>query len=127
MRQGLAVSINSGVNRCPTVHSDVVDSDPTFGQQFFDVPVGESIAGIPADRHHDHVRRESEFRNMRTEADVSDTGDEASAHSAEPIISRRIRPVLPAPLRQLPDIFPIFSEYYGDPTGGTAGADLFWV
>jgi hypothetical protein len=29
--------------------------------------------------------------------------------------------------RQLPHIFSIFSEYYGDPTGGTSGADLFRV
>src|SRR2546421_13051689 len=34
----------------------MVDSDPAFNQQLLDVSVGKSVAEIPADRHHDHIR-----------------------------------------------------------------------
>src|SRR5918997_6386923 len=40
----------------------MVDSDPAFGQQLFNVSVRKSVAEIPADCHDDHVRREPESR-----------------------------------------------------------------
>src|SRR5918997_3404314 len=40
----------------------MVDSDPAFGQQLFNVSVRKSVAEIPADCHDDHIRREPESR-----------------------------------------------------------------
>jgi hypothetical protein len=37
---------------------DVVDLDAPLGQQLLDVPVGQPEAQVPADRQHDHLRRE---------------------------------------------------------------------
>jgi len=57
----VAASANSGVNRwTPAVDRDVVDLDPTFGQQLLDVTIGQAVAQVPAHRHHDHIGRESE-------------------------------------------------------------------
>ena len=42
----------------PSVDRDVVDFDPTFGQQLLDVSIRQSVAEIPADRQQDHLRRE---------------------------------------------------------------------
>jgi hypothetical protein len=44
----------------PPVDGDVVDLDAAFGEQLFDVAVGEAKAQVPADRQHDHIRREAE-------------------------------------------------------------------
>jgi hypothetical protein len=38
----------------------MVDGDASFGQQFFDVSVGEAVAQIPANGDHDHIGREAE-------------------------------------------------------------------
>jgi hypothetical protein len=35
----------------------VVDLDPALGEEFFDVPVGEAEAQIPADRQGDDLGR----------------------------------------------------------------------
>src|SRR5436309_11896411 len=40
----------------------MIDSDPAFGQQLFDVSVRQCVAEIPADCQDDHVRREPESR-----------------------------------------------------------------
>jgi hypothetical protein len=51
--------MTSGVKRCtPPVDGDVIDVDATLGEQFFDVPLRESVAEIPAHGQQDHVRRE---------------------------------------------------------------------
>ena len=44
----------------PSVDRDVINLDPTFGQQFFDVSVGQSISQVPADRQQDDIRRKPE-------------------------------------------------------------------
>jgi hypothetical protein len=44
----------------PPVDGDVVDLDAAFGEQLLDVAVGEAEAQVPADRQHDHIRREAE-------------------------------------------------------------------
>jgi AcrR family transcriptional regulator len=38
----------------------MVDLDAALGEQLFDVAVGEAKAQVPADRQHDHIRREAE-------------------------------------------------------------------
>ena len=50
--------MNSGVNRwTPSVHGYVIDSDVALGQQLLDVPVGQAVPQVPADRHGDHLPR----------------------------------------------------------------------
>jgi hypothetical protein len=44
----------------PPVDGDVVDLDAAFDQQFLDIPVGQAVAQVPADRDHDHLGREPE-------------------------------------------------------------------
>jgi len=44
----------------PAVDGGVVDFDPAFGEQFFDVAVGDREAQILADRQHDDLRWEAE-------------------------------------------------------------------
>jgi hypothetical protein len=44
----------------PAVHGDVVHGDAALGEQFLDVPVGQAIAEVPADRDRNHLSRESE-------------------------------------------------------------------
>jgi len=44
----------------PPVDSDVIDGDCALGQQLLDVPVGQAIAQVPADRDRDHLTREPE-------------------------------------------------------------------
>jgi hypothetical protein len=43
----------------PPVDGDVVDVDAAFGEQLFDVAEGQAKAQVPADRQHDHIRREA--------------------------------------------------------------------
>jgi len=42
----------------PPVDSDVVNFDAALGEEFFDIAIGESVAGVPADSQQDHLRRE---------------------------------------------------------------------
>src|SRR5205823_898479 len=44
----------------------VIDGDAALGQQFLDVPVGQSIAQVPADRDRDHLPREPGTGSRRT-------------------------------------------------------------
>lgn len=44
----------------PTKDADVIDSDATVGQQFFNVTVGEPVAQVPTNRERDHIRRQAE-------------------------------------------------------------------
>ena len=44
----------------PPQDADVIDLDPVFGEQFFDVAVGEAVALVPPRRDDDHVGREVE-------------------------------------------------------------------
>ena len=44
----------------PSVDGDMINSDAAFGQQFLDVPVGQSVPQVPADRDRDHLPREPE-------------------------------------------------------------------
>src|SRR5947209_2878557 len=46
----------------PPIHRDMIDSDPAFGQQLFNVSVRQCVPEIPADCHDDHIRREPESR-----------------------------------------------------------------
>jgi hypothetical protein len=41
----------------PPVDRDVVDLDPSLGEEFLDVAVGQPVAQVPAHRHHDHLGR----------------------------------------------------------------------
>jgi fluoroquinolone transport system permease protein len=50
----------------PPEDGDVVDLDTAFGEQFFDVPVGEAETQVPADRQHDHLGREAEASEGRS-------------------------------------------------------------
>ena len=43
----------------PTVDGDVVDLDAAFGEEFFDVTVGEPVSEIPSNREHDDLGRKS--------------------------------------------------------------------
>jgi hypothetical protein len=43
----------------PSVHSDVIDSDAAFGQQFLDAAVGQAVPEVPAHRHRDQLAREA--------------------------------------------------------------------
>jgi hypothetical protein len=38
----------------------VVDLDTALGQQLLDVPIGQAVAEVPADRDRDHLRWEPE-------------------------------------------------------------------
>jgi hypothetical protein len=53
-----------GEQRCESLHppvdSDVIDLDAAFGEQFFDVSVGQAVAQVPAHRHGDDLAREPE-------------------------------------------------------------------
>ncbi len=44
----------------PAVDADVANFDAAFGEQFFDVAVGEAEAKVPAHGQDDHVGREPE-------------------------------------------------------------------
>jgi hypothetical protein len=44
----------------PPVHSHVVHPDTALGQHLRDVPIGQPIPEVPADRDRDHLRREPE-------------------------------------------------------------------
>jgi hypothetical protein len=43
----------------PPVDGGVVDLDAALGKQLLGVAVGEAKAQVPADRQHDHIRREA--------------------------------------------------------------------
>jgi hypothetical protein len=38
----------------------MVDLDTSLGEEFLKVAVGQAEAQVPADRQHDHIRREAE-------------------------------------------------------------------
>jgi hypothetical protein len=44
----------------PSVDGDVIDGDAALGQQFLDVPVGQAVAQVLADRHRDHLPQKPE-------------------------------------------------------------------
>jgi hypothetical protein len=50
----------------PPVDGDVIDLHTAFGQQLFDVPVGQTVAQVPAHRHGDDFGREPETGEGRT-------------------------------------------------------------
>ena len=56
----------------------MVDLDTAFGEQLFDVAVGEAKAQVPADRQHDHIRREAETGEGRPCNGIG--ADPASSH-----------------------------------------------
>ena len=43
----------------PAVDRDVVDSNAAFGQQLFDIAVGQAVAQLPPHRDRDHLPREA--------------------------------------------------------------------
>ncbi|GAB3832564.1 hypothetical protein GCM10027610_024920 [Dactylosporangium cerinum] len=44
----------------PPEDGDVVDLDTALEEEFFDVAIGQAIPQVPANRDHDHLRREPE-------------------------------------------------------------------
>jgi hypothetical protein len=58
----------------------MVDLDAALGKQLFDVAVGEAKAEVPADRQHDHIRREAETGEGRPCNGIG--ADPASSHDA---------------------------------------------
>src|SRR5712691_7170178 len=50
----------------PPVHRDVIDLDPTLGEEFLDIAIGEPEPKIPAHREDDDLRREPEALERRT-------------------------------------------------------------
>jgi hypothetical protein len=46
----------------PPVNGHVIDLDPTFDQQLFDISVRQAVTQIPTDRQHDDLWREAEPR-----------------------------------------------------------------
>ena len=44
----------------PPEQSHVVHVDTALGEELFQVPVGQAVAQVPADRQQDHLRRETE-------------------------------------------------------------------
>jgi hypothetical protein len=46
----------------PPVDGDLVDLDTALDQQLLHVAVGQAVAQIPPDRHHDHLGREPKAR-----------------------------------------------------------------
>jgi hypothetical protein len=48
----------------PPVDTDVIDGDAAPGQQLPGVPVGQSVAQVPADRDRDHLTREPEASEL---------------------------------------------------------------
>jgi hypothetical protein len=43
----------------PPVDRDVVDLDPSLGEELFDVPIGKAEPQVPLDRQGNDLRRES--------------------------------------------------------------------
>jgi len=43
----------------PPIDGDVINSDAAFGEQFFDIAVGQAVAQVPAHRDRDHLARET--------------------------------------------------------------------
>ncbi len=44
------------VGECVVAVAALVDDDAAFGEEFFDVAVGQRVAQVPPHRPHDHVR-----------------------------------------------------------------------
>jgi hypothetical protein len=101
----------------PAVDGDVVDVDAAFGEQLFDVAVGEAKAQVPADRQHDHLGREAEAGEGRpwdgSRARAAGSHDDSlpaqgplAAHATVPHDGRRGRRPMPRatlPTRQRAD------------------------
>jgi hypothetical protein len=80
----------------PPVHGDVIDLDPTLGQEIFDIAVGEPEPQVPAHRENDHLRREPEALERR----ARNCGDQTSMRSAHPTtvaIEHGYRPMQQSP------------------------------
>jgi transposase InsO family protein len=52
----------------PPVDGDVIHGDTALGQQLLNIPVGQAIAQVPADRDRDHLTREPETSKDRGRA-----------------------------------------------------------
>jgi hypothetical protein len=76
----------------PPVHGDVIDFDTALGQQFLDVPVGEAVTEVPADREGDHLRRKSK-PGKRRPLDSGTDGSRSTHPSSLLSQPRRPRPV----------------------------------
>jgi hypothetical protein len=58
---GMDAAERQRLHRCTRQeHGDVIDLDTTLDQQLLHVPIREVEPQIPADRDHDHLRREPE-------------------------------------------------------------------
>jgi hypothetical protein len=49
----------------PSEHGDVIDLDPTLGQQLLDIAIGEPVAEIPPQGENDDLGREPEPSKRR--------------------------------------------------------------
>jgi hypothetical protein len=72
------VSEQRGEPLHPPVHRDVVGLDTALGQQLLDIPVGQPVTQVPADRDRNHLRWEPEPGERRP-LDVW-TGGSRSTH-----------------------------------------------
>jgi hypothetical protein len=57
--------------QCNSADGDVVDLDPTFGQELLEVAVGKAEAQAPADREHHHIGWEAEAGEGRARSGVA--------------------------------------------------------
>jgi hypothetical protein len=49
----------------PPVDGDVINGDATLSQQLLDVPLGQAVAQVPADRDRNHLRWKPEASEHR--------------------------------------------------------------
>src|SRR6266849_9634288 len=52
----------------PPVDGDVINGNTALGQQLLDIPVGQPVPQVPADRDRDHLPREAETSEDRGRA-----------------------------------------------------------
>ena len=83
--------MNSWVNRCtPAVDGDVIHGDAALGQQLLDVPVGQAVAQVPADRERDHLPREPEAGEDRGRARCSHQTSLQSSRSTNATVPEQL-------------------------------------
>lgn len=71
--------MNSGVKCHPPADGDVMNRDATFGEEFLDIAMGESVAEMPAHSQQDHLRREPKPRERSGLSDVAPIQPTASS------------------------------------------------
>jgi hypothetical protein len=80
----------------PPIHGDVIDLDPSFDQESFDIAIPEPEPQVPAHREDDHLRREPKPRERRTR-DCRKWTSMRSAHPATLALARDHHPMQQSP------------------------------